>query len=483
MDSYIKGTFKKFIFQSDKNYVIGLFRVKDSSSDMEEYNNKTITITGYFHELTIDESYIMYGELVNNPRYGMQYNVSDYERVVPEGKEAVISFLSSGLFPGVGEKSAELIVNTLGDNALELIEEDVNNLLLVPKMTIDKATKIRDILLKYNESYNTIVYLNNMGFTNKDSMTIYNFYRNDTLDKINNNVYSITDDINEISFIKIEKIRKRLNIDDLDKNRILYAIIYTMNSLCFSRGDTYLYIEDILEYFNRIMNLEFTLEELELYLYELQKNRRVKILGKKYFLTEYFNAEVNSELSAIAGGIVGRNTGEGNIDRCINIGKISAASFEYEVAGGIVGDLENGIVTLCNNRGHICVTNFKSPEDGYVFTSQKRSYVGGIVGGQSSTLSQITKCISSGNLEFLTGVEGLYCGEIIGAGYTDLIEDCYYLNRPEGEELFTLSETGFFQLILVAGNGSFPGTDKVDSTAAVDQDRLDEIRQQWNIPA
>ncbi len=293
MDSYIKGTFKKVIFQSDKNYVIGLFRVKDSSSDMEDFNNKTITITGYFHELTIDESYVMYGELVNNPRYGMQYNVSDYERIVPEGKEAIVSFLSSGLFPGVGEKSAELIVDTLGDKALELIEEDVNNLLLVPKMTIDKANKIRNILLKYNESYNTIVYLNNMGFTNKDSMTIYNFYRNDTLDKINNNVYSITDDISEITFLKIEKIRKRLNIDDLDKNRILYAILYSMSSLCFNRGDTYLFIEDILEYFNKTMKFDFTLEELELYLYELQKIRRVKILGKKYFLTEYFNAEVN----------------------------------------------------------------------------------------------------------------------------------------------------------------------------------------------
>ena len=94
MDNYIKGTFKKVIFQSDNNYIIGLFRVKDASSEeLESFINKTITITGYFHELTIDEIYTMNGNLVDNPRYGIQFNVTDYERIKPEGKDGIIEFL------------------------------------------------------------------------------------------------------------------------------------------------------------------------------------------------------------------------------------------------------------------------------------------------------------------------------------------------------------------------------------------------------
>ena len=294
MDNYIKGTFKKVIFQSDNNYIIGLFRVKDASSEeLESFINKTITITGYFHELTIDESYTMNGNLVDNPRYGIQFNVTDYERIKPEGKDGIIEFLSSGLFPGIGEKSAESIVSILGDDTLKIIEEDYTNLLLVPKMTNIKAKKIHDILIKYNESYDTIIYLNNIGFNTKDSMLIYNFYKDNTMNVINNNIYSISDNINEISFSKIEKIRKNVNIEDNDINRILYGIIYTFNYLCFNRGDTYIYIEDIVEPLKNVLGLELNHEDIEFYFYELQKINKLNNIGDKWFLSDYYKAEIN----------------------------------------------------------------------------------------------------------------------------------------------------------------------------------------------
>ncbi len=37
---------------------------------------------------------------------------------MPQTKEAVLSYLSSDLFKGVGKKTAQNIVNTLGDNAM-----------------------------------------------------------------------------------------------------------------------------------------------------------------------------------------------------------------------------------------------------------------------------------------------------------------------------------------------------------------------------
>ena len=96
---YIKGTFRKIIFEGNNNYVVGLFRIKETDiEDLYEFVNRAITITGYFHELTIDEKYIMNGEVTINKKYGMQFNVDSYERLIPEGKDAVIEFLSSGLF-------------------------------------------------------------------------------------------------------------------------------------------------------------------------------------------------------------------------------------------------------------------------------------------------------------------------------------------------------------------------------------------------
>ena len=223
MESYIKGLFRKFIYESNNNYVIGLFKIKETNDEnLFDYENRTITITGYFHELTIDENYIMKGEVVNNPKYGLQYSVKDYERITPEGKDAVAEFLSSGLFPGVGSKTAKQIVDKLGEDTLKLIEEDYSNLLLVPSIKEEKAKKIHEILVKYNESYNVIIFLNEIGFTTKDSMSIYNVLKDDTISTIKNNVYGVIDLVPEITFTKVEKVRKKLDVDDEYKYRIKY---------------------------------------------------------------------------------------------------------------------------------------------------------------------------------------------------------------------------------------------------------------------
>ena len=68
---YIKGNFKKTIFSTNEGYTVGLFRVK--SSDIEELIDKTITFTGYFHELNEVDTYEFTGKLVEHKKYGKQF--------------------------------------------------------------------------------------------------------------------------------------------------------------------------------------------------------------------------------------------------------------------------------------------------------------------------------------------------------------------------------------------------------------------------
>ena len=294
MKKYIKGIFKKFIFKSDDNYVIGLFKVLDTNNEeYEDFVLETITFTGYFHELTIDDKYIFYGEFIDNKKYGIQYKVEEYNRVKPEGKDAVIDFLSSDLFPGIGIKTAKEIVNILGEDALDIISKDYKNLLLVPSIKENKAIKIYNILNKYNESYNTIIYLTSIGFTMKDAMKIYNEYKDITINVINENVYSIIDDISDITFSKIENVRKNLNIDDLDYRRVVAIVIHVMEDLCFKNGDTYLTIDEI---YNEVLNyikIDDSKEIFEDLLIEISKTGKIVIEEDCYFLREYYNCENN----------------------------------------------------------------------------------------------------------------------------------------------------------------------------------------------
>ena len=294
MKNYIKGIFSKIIFKSDQNYIVGLFKVKETNDiNMQDYIDDIITFTGYFHELTVDEKYIFYGELVDNIKYGFQYNVSEYERVMPEEKDAIIDFLSGDLFKGVGEKTAKAIVDTLGENALSLIEENYQNLLLVPNIKEEKAKKIYETLSKYNESYNIIIQLNKIGFSIKDSMKIYNKYKDITMQVVYDNIYNLMYDIPEINFSKLENIRKNLNIEDTDQRRIEASIIYSMNNLCFQKGDTYLYFDEIFNFVCNFLNNEIDINLFEESLNIMQNKGYIIIEENKYFLREYFDSENN----------------------------------------------------------------------------------------------------------------------------------------------------------------------------------------------
>ena len=129
----IKGIFKKAIFRTDNGYTVGLFRVREST--IKEVEQKTITFTGYFHELTEEETYLFYGKFVEHDKYGKQFSVESYEKPLPEEKDSIVDFLSSGLFKGIGQKTAEKIVEVLGKDTLTVILENPENLLLIPKIT------------------------------------------------------------------------------------------------------------------------------------------------------------------------------------------------------------------------------------------------------------------------------------------------------------------------------------------------------------
>jgi exodeoxyribonuclease V alpha subunit len=288
MNYYIKGNYRKSIFKSDKGYVIGLFKVRETNdSKMEESINKTITFTGYFHDLNEDDTYIMYGEEINHPRYGLQYQVSEYERLKPNDIDGIQAFLSSDLFPGIGDKMAKNIVDTLGNSALDLIIKDRNSLNLVPKLSSDKASIIYNILTKYEESHQVIVYLSELGFNMRDALNIYNTYRSNTKTTIENNIYKLILDINDINFIKVDEVALNLKYDKKDRRRIEALIIYIMNELIIKNGDTYLFLDDICSALYNYLKEEIDVRE---YIIDIED---IVIKEDRYYLKTYYEAELN----------------------------------------------------------------------------------------------------------------------------------------------------------------------------------------------
>ena len=293
MKSYIKGVYKKAIFSSEKGYIIGLCKLVETNNQIfSDFVDKIITFTGYFYDLNEGDTYIFNGEEIEHPKYGLQFNVESFEKVKPEDKDGIVEFLSSDLFPKIGIKLANSIVDILGENALKLILEDPTCLNLVPKITQKKIDIIYTNLLKYDESHHIIVYLTELGFNMKDALSIYNQYLKDSVSVVNNNIYQIVDVIDDISFLKIDEIAKKLNVEPLDSKRIKAVIIYAMKNLTFNHGDVYLDYQEIYEYVCNYVGEILENDVFDKYLYELGHEQKIVIDARKYYIKEMYEAEL-----------------------------------------------------------------------------------------------------------------------------------------------------------------------------------------------
>lgn len=286
--NYIKGKIKHLIFESTSGYKVGLIRVKETNDpEMEDFINKTVTFTGYFADLTMDDVYVLEGSLVYTEKYGYQYKVENYHYQEVEGKDAVIEFLASPLVKGCGEKTACDIVDTLGEDALKKIKENYTNLLLVPKMTEKKALKIYDSIMKYRQTDEMIVELKNLGFTINEALSIINKYGDETISIVKSNPYCLNE---LIDFNKLDKVY--LNIGGFDdETRIKACLVETIKRLEMADGDTYFSLEEILDGLKRFFLLLPDTSITEKVVDELSVNNDIIVDKDKYYLKTTYEME------------------------------------------------------------------------------------------------------------------------------------------------------------------------------------------------
>lgn len=294
MKNFIKGRFYKTIYFGEPDFYVGLFRVTEVGQEQYEHLlNKVTTFTGYFHQLNIGENYVFWGYETRHPKYGKQFIVNNYDVVKPEGKDGLIEFLSSDLFPGVGKVTAKKIVSELGLEAIDKIITKPNCLEKITGISKKLATLITKKVIEYEENHRTIVGLNNKGFPMRDSINIYNIYGKDSLDYIEHNIYSLIDDVPNLNFDLVDRIALNNNVLKDDEFRIKSIIVYILSSICFSEGHSYLEINILKEEVEKFLHFSISNENFLNYLNDLEYQLKITSEDNKCYLSEVYEAEEN----------------------------------------------------------------------------------------------------------------------------------------------------------------------------------------------
>lgn len=235
---YIKGNVTTVIFYNAENfYTVAKVKVVDTNlSNCEQ----EMTITGNIPRMNEDESYTFKGILKDHPRYGKQFQISSFAKELPSTKKGVIQYLSSDLFKGIGKRTAEKIVEHLGEGAINKILDNPDSLESVPQLPKAKAKDIYDTILSHQGLEKVMSFLSGYGIGTALSIKIYKTYNESTLDVIRTNPFKLIEDVDGIGFGRADEIGRAIGITGNHPDRIRAGCVYVLEHLSMQDGHVYI---------------------------------------------------------------------------------------------------------------------------------------------------------------------------------------------------------------------------------------------------
>ena len=186
-------------------------------------------------------------------KYGMQYSVSNFSVTMPTTKEGIRTYLSSSLIKGIGPAMAARIVETFGEDTLNVFNDSPEKLLQVKGIT---QKRLDDILEGYQKSSSIrelMMYLSPFGVTPAKVSKIQEKFGPAAFMIVKEEPFRLCE-VHGFGFLTVDQIAvkaKHFRADD--PLRIKAAILHIMSE---AEGEGHLYLkrEDIIERVEKLLN-------------------------------------------------------------------------------------------------------------------------------------------------------------------------------------------------------------------------------------
>ena len=230
MTMALTGTIEDIVYRNEENgYTVARLEKDDS----------IVTVVGKFIDIQVGSLVTLDGKF-EKTKYGVQYVFDTYELSMPKSLEGIEKYLGSGLIRGVGPITARKIVETFGQDTLDVLEYTPQKLAQINGISDRKAVEIGFSFKEHREVQNTIMFLQNFNITTNMALKIYNVYKEKTADIVKTNPYKLVEDIDGIGFLSADRIAQNSGIPKDSLFRIRAGLIYVLKTSCEKNGNTYL---------------------------------------------------------------------------------------------------------------------------------------------------------------------------------------------------------------------------------------------------
>jgi len=284
----ITGTLQNVIFASSDSY-FKILSILIEESTLESWQEPEIIATGTFADVQEGSVYAFYGNVVRHPKYGQQLKVMRYENELPPDEEGLIKYFVSGQFSGIGQKTAEKIVDHLGLNAVNLILDDVHVLDgIIKEATAKKLVHSLQLNLGLERLFQVG---NRFGIGADIAGRLYDQYGSEAQDILIQDPYRLVFEFDGISFKTADQIGQKSGIDQLDDRRLQAAVYAAIMTVSFQYGHTYLTRQQLLQSTAQLLRDEALEDDLDQAITKLLATHVLVADDDKLYAAALYDAE------------------------------------------------------------------------------------------------------------------------------------------------------------------------------------------------
>lgn len=215
----LSGSVERVIYMNEDNG----YTILDMSLD----TNEIVTAVGIMPYVGEGESITVYGKWVHNPKYGRQFSVEQYEKIMPADSSSILRYLASGAVKGIGPKTALRIVEKYGEETFDVIENHCEWLSEISGISSKKAIEIGENFRRGAGMRSTMMFFRE-HFGAALTMRIYKKWGSASVDTVKDNPYLLCEEVDGIGFEKADAIAQELGFSKSGSERIQSGIVYIM---------------------------------------------------------------------------------------------------------------------------------------------------------------------------------------------------------------------------------------------------------------
>ncbi|MFQ5916327.1 MAG: ATP-dependent RecD-like DNA helicase [Candidatus Binatia bacterium] len=216
----LRGTVAKITYQNPEG------RYTVARLEVDEFHE--VTVVGEIFPISEGEQIKVSGLWKMHPRYGLQFQVEQWEKLEPATIEGIERYLGSGMIGSLGPTLARRLVSAFGLDTLRVLSQEPHRLLEVEGIGKIRARRIIQALQSQKGLQEAMVFLQGHGVSSVLALKIHRTFGAETVAKVKENPYCLVHEVFGIGFVLADRIAREMGIREDSPLRIQAGVLHIL---------------------------------------------------------------------------------------------------------------------------------------------------------------------------------------------------------------------------------------------------------------